>query len=131
MKLNSLKKYILGNILSLDGYIMLLYALYFGFYVRPVAEARSAQIIAKFGEDLLSGYYKIGFDFVYLGLLLIILFFLFIEFLIRKKWKYNIFKNTDNKIYSIFFWIGIIILLIIFIIEILPIILLIINSFLV
>ena len=129
MKLNSLKKYIFGNILSLDGYVMLLYAIYFWFNVRPKHEAMSAQIIAEHGEDLLSGYYKIGFDLVYIGFLFIILFFLFIEFLVRRKWKYNIFKNTDNKIYSISFWIGIIILLIIFMIAILPQILLMINSF--
>ena len=47
MKLNSLKKYIFGNILSIDGYLMLLYAIYFWFYVRPKYEARSAEIIAK------------------------------------------------------------------------------------
>ena len=129
MKLNSLKKYIFGNILSIDGYAMLFYTLYFWFIVRPKEEVRSAEIIAKYGEDFFDGYYMVIFDFVYIGFLLIILFLLFIEFLVRKKWKYNIFKNTDNKIYSISFWIGIIILLIIFMIAILPQILLMINSF--
>jgi len=129
MKLNSLKKYIFGNILSLDGYIMLFYVIYFWFNVKLKHEAMTAEIIAKYGEDFFDGFYILEFDLVYICCLSIILFFLFIEFLVRKKWTHNIFKNTDNRIYSILFWIGIILLLIIFTIAILPQILLIINSF--
>ena len=107
-KIKNLKKYIFGNVLALYGYYVLPKLIYFYTVDKPKADKISAEIVEKYGEDLTSGWVEGIFYLILLVYLGCILIPLFIEFLVRRKFKYDIFKFSENKIYSFFFWFGIV-----------------------
>ncbi len=107
MKLNFLKKYIFINILSIFGYISFITLIYYFAAIKPAEDVWTDKLINQHGEALLSLDTLVVYYFVYFLILAFILFCFLVEFLIRKKNKFDIFKFSENKIYSIFFWIGI------------------------
>lgn len=111
MKISCLKKYLFGNVISFFGYLVFIFYIHYYLVFRPKDLVLQNEIIEKNGEDLLSGLYEGFFSIVYMVLIVFFLVLLLIEFLIRKRYKIEFFKNisfSDNivKIYNIIFYTG-------------------------
>lgn len=111
MRINCLKKYLFGNVIAFWGYLVLIFYIHYFLIVRPKELAFKHEMIQKYGEVFLSGLYETFYFMVYTFLIIFFLALLLIEFLIRKKFKPEFFKNIsipENivKIYSILFWVG-------------------------
>nr|DAX32889.1 MAG TPA: hypothetical protein [Caudoviricetes sp.] len=91
MKILNINKYFGANLISLFGYIIILfYFHYFFIYSTNISDVNK-EIIKQFGEDLTSGIYE-GFYFAsYFIIFLFLLLFFIIEILIRKKTNYNLY----------------------------------------
>lgn len=103
-------KYFGANLISLFGYIIILfYFHYFFIYSTNISDVNK-EITKQFGEDLTSGIYE-GFYFAsYFIIFLFLLLFFIIEILIRKKTNYNLYipkRIAFNKFSSTIFWLGI------------------------
>lgn len=85
MKILNINKYFGANLISLFGYIIILfYFHYFFIYSTNISDVNK-EITKQFGEDLTSGIYE-GFYFAsYFIIFLFLLLFFIIEILIRKK----------------------------------------------
>ncbi len=99
------------NLISLFGYLIFLFYIHYFLIYNPVNLIINEEIIQKYGENILSGFYE-GFCFLlYLFIFLLLLFFLIIEFFIRKKldlYTKSKKNNLSNKFYFILFSFGII-----------------------
>ncbi len=108
MKFNVLKNYVSAFILSILGYLNILFLVFYFTIIKPELTKNSQEIIAKFGEDLASGLFE-GLSFsIYLYVLLTVLGLFIIERIIKIFKNYSLINLLNNRYLNIIFYLGII-----------------------
>lgn len=112
MKINCLKKYLFGNFISLFGYLVFIFFVHYFLVFRPKDLIYQQELVKKYGDGFISGFYEIYFLMIYAFLIILFLILLLVEFLIRKKIKSACLKNISvpenfSNMYNVLFLGGI------------------------
>lgn len=112
MEIRNLNKYITANLISLLGYAGLGFLFLYKFVIMPEGTAYNLSNGISSQDDFGSSIVFVGFWAVYTIIFLIIVILGFVEYFLRKKYYSNLFSNITlpeflKVLYSLIFWIGI------------------------